>query len=61
VTCFKDITLEPTVTVGVPGHPECVVTFLGGETALVEHVSTGGDWLLLLSKWQIVRTPHRRG
>jgi hypothetical protein len=53
VTCFKDITSEPTTAVDVPGHPECVVTFLGSQTALVEHVSTGGDWLLLQSKWHV--------
>jgi hypothetical protein len=57
VTCFKDIMLEPTTVLDVSGQPECAVTFLGSETALVEHVPTGGDWLVLQSRWRIDPNP----
>jgi hypothetical protein len=45
-TSYVDITQPPVVS--VPG-----ATLLGQEEQLVENVSTGGNWMLTLSKWQI--------
>ena len=50
VTYFRDITQAPEVD--IPGAVR-----LGGETRLVEHVDTGGDWLLDQSRWRIEPNP----
>lgn len=52
VTYFDDLTTAPVVS--VPG-----AIFLGGQTVLVEHVSTGGDWLLHQSMWRMEPNPSR--
>jgi len=51
VTYFKDITDAPTVI--VQGG-----TYVDGQTVLVEHVSTGGDWFLEQSTWRLEPSPN---
>ena len=50
VTYFQDITKAPLVN--VPAGQ-----MLGSQTLTVEHVSTGGDWLLAQSIWRIAASP----
>jgi hypothetical protein len=50
VTYFQDLWQAPAVD--VPG-----ASLLGGETRLIEHVSTGGDWFLDQTMWRIEPNP----
>jgi hypothetical protein len=50
VTYFKDITQPPIVN--VPGGQ-----LVSSQTLTVEHIATGGDWLLAQSVWRITPSP----